>query len=81
MLVIFQGPPDPQVINEIRTMCTRNINDDYCYVALEKVENDKSAPDFDVCMYDRNIIINYMAKRNTVKHKKLAGENFIGFIP
>ena len=31
-------------------MCTRNINDDYCYVALENVENDKSAPDFDVRM-------------------------------
>ena len=48
LVILLQHPPDVHVETAIRLMCTRNDNDDYCYVAFENIDNDKSAPDFDV---------------------------------
>ena len=47
-MMICSQPPDQQEIDFLRLMCVKNINDDYCYVALDNVINDKSAPDYDV---------------------------------
>ena len=55
----FLQVPDQQEIDFLRLICVKNINDDYCYVALDNVIDDKSAPDFDVCM-TYNCIIHYL---------------------
>ncbi|XP_065885124.1 uncharacterized protein [Dysidea avara] len=43
------SPPDNHEIDILRFLCLRNVNDDYCQIALEKLANDKSAPDFSKC--------------------------------
>jgi len=47
------SPPDEQVIELLRLMCVKNINDDYCMVLFSSIPNDKNA-DFDVRIWYSN---------------------------
>jgi len=58
---ILQNPPDEHEKDELRFLCTRNIDDVYCDIAFENFEKDKSAPDFDVCVHACIIIISDIA--------------------
>ena len=37
------GPPDENTLAELRLMCVKNLNDDYCVVLLAAAVNDKNA--------------------------------------
>ena len=41
---MFQGdPPDEHMLDELRLMCLKNINDDYCVVQLAAAIRDKGS--------------------------------------
>ena len=59
LCIIFstlQSPPDNHEISILKFLCLKNVNDDYCEIALEKFASDKSAPDFSVRIYCMHIL-------------------------